>query len=47
MILFAALFGLVVILPDGSEIQAQQVDYHVGAGTVVISEAPIFRDGFE
>lgn len=47
MILFAVIFGLVVILPDGSEIQAQQVDYHIGADTVVVLEAPIFRDGFE
>lgn len=47
MILFVALFGLIVILPNGSEIQAQQVDYHIGADTVVIIEAPVFRDGFE
>ena len=47
-VLLAALFGdLVVILPDGSEISAQRVDYHVGAGTVVVTEAPLFRDGFE
>jgi hypothetical protein len=45
--LLVAVFGLIVILPDGREIQAQQVDYRVGTGTVVILEAPVFRDGFE
>ena len=45
--ILAAADPLVVILPDGSRISAQRVEYHVGAGTVVIVEAPLFRDGFE
>ena len=36
-----------VILPDGTELSAQRVDVHPDAQTVVIYEAPIFKDGFE
>ena len=49
--LFACLFALadplVVILPDGSQISADRVDYHVGTGTVVIVEGVLFQDSFE
>ena len=45
--ILAAADPLVVILPNGSQIAAERVDYHVGAGTVEIVEAPLFRDGFE
>lgn len=46
-LMFAGADPLVVILPGGSQISAERVDYHVGAGTVVIFERAIFKDGFE
>ena len=48
LLLCAALWAdLRIMLPDGTELSAQRVDVHPDAQTVVIYEAPIFKDGFE
>ncbi|MBP6364384.1 MAG: hypothetical protein KA329_12795 [Novosphingobium sp.] len=45
--ILAASGQLTVILPDGSRISAQRVEYRPSELTVVIVEGAIFRDGFE
>lgn len=48
LLLCAALWAdLRIMLPNGTELSAQRVDVHPDAQTVVIYEAPIFKDGFE
>lgn len=38
---------LLVILPNGQNIQASRVDIYPDTKTVVIVEAPLFGDSFE
>ena len=45
--ILAASGQLTVILPDGSRISAQHVEYQPDTLTVVIVEVALFRDGFE